>query len=80
MDDVNRAPLAEVLPVRFCPYSRETVAGCAFYEPVSQHGSHTGAELCRFALQSNDGSPVRSIRCVRGTRTASASEVNGRPV
>lgn len=47
-----------------CPYTSETIAACRFYEPASAHGSHPGAETCRFLVRDGD-SHIRAARCVR---------------
>lgn len=65
------APGPDELPTfaaRVCPYSRDTVAGCPFYEPVSAHGSAPDAARCRFVLAAHSSAHVRTLVCVRRTR------------
>lgn len=59
---------ADALPTfaaRVCPYSRDTVAGCPFYEPISAHGSAPDAALCRYVLAARSSRHVRTLVCVR---------------
>lgn len=54
-----------VFAARPCPYSHETVTGCPFYEPVSEHGSAPDAAACRYVLRAEAGRHVRTLVCVR---------------
>lgn len=56
-----------------CPYSRETVAGCRFYRPRSEHGSGPDAADCAFSVATAPGPHIRTVTC-RRRRLDSASE------
>lgn len=64
--DVAPEPAAlPTIAARVCPYSRDTVAACPFYQPVSAHGSAPDAAMCRYVVAANSGTHVRTLVCVR---------------
>ena len=58
-----RAPAAS--EVRFCPYSRETLAGCRLYRPRSEHGAGPDAAECAFSVATEPGPYLRTVICRR---------------
>ena len=48
-----------------CPYSRETVAGCRFYRPRSEHGSGPDAADCALSVVTEPVPHLRMVLCRR---------------
>jgi hypothetical protein len=48
-----------------CPYSEETVTGCRYYLPVSQHGGFPGAASCRLAVKLPTSDYIHHTVCRR---------------
>ena len=51
--------------LKVCPYSRETVAGCVFYRPRSEHGSGSDAADCRYSIAIEPAPYQRRVICGR---------------
>jgi hypothetical protein len=48
-----------------CPYSEETLTGCRFYQPISEHGGFPEAGQCKDAFLISGADHIRSTICAR---------------
>ena len=62
-----------------CPYSEETVTGCRFYLPVSQHGGFPGAARCQLAVKLPTPNYIHQSVCRRRIVGAAHPHLDVRP-